>query len=113
MFDGRRRLVGRPRTFLLVGGVGRCGAPGAETIGDVTGICGRPLVSGRRRDDKGFGDGRRYVCRPTTGGGCWGVAIVRDALEDLVRDAVISGLAGALRLPRRSDPASEVVRFRT
>jgi DNA invertase Pin-like site-specific DNA recombinase len=92
LFDGRRRLVGRPRTFLLVGGPARCGAPGADTIGDVEGICGRPLVSGRRGDDKS--NARRYLCPPTTGGGCGGVTIVKDALEDLVRDAVISGLAG-------------------
>ena len=91
---GRRSQVGRPRLFLLVGGLARCGAPGTVTIRDIAGICGRPLVSGRRTDPRGERDGRRYLCAPTTTGGCGGVSVDRGHLEDTVSNALAKALAG-------------------
>jgi site-specific DNA recombinase len=90
---GRRSQVGRPRLFMLVGGLARCGAPGTVTIGDITGICGRPLISGRRTDPRGERDGRRYLCAPTTAGGCGRVSVDRGYLEDAVSDALAKALA--------------------
>jgi DNA invertase Pin-like site-specific DNA recombinase len=92
---GRRSQIGRPRLFLLVGGLGRCGAPGEQSIGPVEGICGKPLISGRRGDhrDRG-GDGRRYLCAPRSNGGCGGVSIDRAALEDVALEAMATALAG-------------------
>jgi site-specific DNA recombinase len=91
---GRRSQVGRPRLFLLVGGLVRCGAPGEATIGDIEGICGRPLISGRRGHDRRQGDGRRYLCAPTTAGGCGGISADRAHLEDVVTEALAKALAG-------------------
>jgi site-specific DNA recombinase len=93
---GRRSQIGRPRLFLLVGGLARCGAPGTATVGDIEGVCGRPLVSGRRGGhDRREGDGRRYLCPPTTTGlGCGGVSVDRAHLEDTVTEALAKALAG-------------------
>ena len=90
---GRRSQIGRPRVYLLVGGLGRCGAPGEVTIGPEEGICGLPLISGTRTD-KRPGDGRRYLCAPRTNGGCGGVSIDRAALEDVALEAMAKALAG-------------------
>jgi site-specific DNA recombinase len=89
---GRRSQVGRPRLFLLVGGLARCGAPGTQTIGPHEGVCGRPLVSGSRGDGRG-GDGRLYRCAPRPKG-CGGVSIARDALEDIALEMLAKALAG-------------------
>lgn len=92
---GRRSQVGRPRVFLLVGGLARCGAPGHDTIGPLEGICGLPLISGRRHDRQPRpGDGRRYLCAPRTAGGCGKIVIDRVALEDVALEALAKALAG-------------------
>jgi hypothetical protein len=58
-------------------------------------VCGRPLISGRRSDrDRNDGDGRRYLCAPTTAGGCGGISVDRAHLEDLVTEAIAKALAG-------------------
>jgi site-specific DNA recombinase len=92
---GRRSQIGRPRIFLLVGGLGRCGAPGTQTIGPIEGVCGKPLISGRRGDARPRpGDGRRYLCAPRSAGGCGGVSIDRAALEDVALEMLAKALAG-------------------
>lgn len=77
--DPARRKGGRPREYLLTGGLARCG------------LCGYRL-SARPK-----GDGRRcYVCAnsPDVGlAGCGKIRQLADPLEELVRDAVLLRLA--------------------
>jgi site-specific DNA recombinase len=69
-----RRRVGRGRKFLLSGGLLRCAK------------CKRELYSGRRNTVP------VYVCR-TDAGGCGGVQIRAEPLEQLIREAVVEALA--------------------
>jgi len=68
---------GRPHSYLLTGGVARCGR------------CGSPLMA------KGH---RRYVCSRDAGG-CGRVAVIADPLEDRVREYVLDMLAGEYPIP--------------
>jgi DNA invertase Pin-like site-specific DNA recombinase len=72
----KRRRHGRGRTYLLSGGLCRCGS------------CGVELYSARRN-----GGIAVYACR-TDAGGCGGVQIRADDLERLITDAVVDALSG-------------------
>jgi DNA invertase Pin-like site-specific DNA recombinase len=75
--DPSRRTAGpEARRYLLSGGLLRCGP------------CGRPLRARPRVDHM-----RRYVCPSGPGyGGCGGIAIVAEPLEDLVVERVLDVL---------------------
>jgi site-specific DNA recombinase len=86
--SGRRRL-GRGRTFLLTGGLARCGASGEATIGHVEGVCGKALVSCVNK-------AASYGCRPEPPHhGCGRVFAQRNHLEAFVTEMVIVALAGS------------------
>ncbi len=73
----RRTTRGRPRTYLLSGGIARCA------------VCGAALVSRPREDGR-----RRYVCARGPGlPGCGAIAIMADDLEQVITEAVIARLA--------------------
>jgi site-specific DNA recombinase len=90
-------LAGRvPRTYLLTGGLLRCGR------------CGTPMVSRRRTDGT-----RRYVCARGPGlGGCGRMATVAEPVEALVAEAVLQRLdtpelAAALADVRQADAEAD------
>jgi site-specific DNA recombinase len=86
--SGRRRL-GRGRTFLLTGGVARCGAPGEAIVGHVEGVCGKALVSCVNK-------AASYGCRPEAPHhGCGRVFAQRNHLEAFVTEMVIVALSGS------------------
>jgi site-specific DNA recombinase len=85
--SGRRRL-GRGRTFLLTGGVARCGALGEARIGHVEDVCGKSLVSCVNK-------AASYGCRPEAPHqGCGRVFAQRNHLEAFVTEMVITALSG-------------------
>jgi site-specific DNA recombinase len=68
---------GRPRTYLLAGGLVRCDR------------CGEALVSRPREDGR-----RRYVCASGPGlKGCGGITIMADELEQVIAEAAIARLS--------------------
>ena len=73
--DPARRSSPGPARRRYLAGIARCGE------------CGTPLRSMRA------GGSSAYGCPPTTGGGCGGVRVVADPLEELVRAAVFDVLA--------------------
>ena len=85
--SGRRRL-GRGRTFLLTGGVARCGALGEARIGHIEDVCGKSLVSCVNK-------AASYGCRPEAPHqGCGRVFAQRNHLEAFVTEMVITALSG-------------------
>lgn len=65
------------RSYLLTGGILRCGRK----------RCGKPLVAHRQ---KGV---RRYECAPPTGGGCGSLVITAEAVDDHVTELVFSAMS--------------------
>ncbi len=86
LLDSRRSHAGRPRSYLLTGGLARCGHPGDETIGHVQGVCGLPLVS--RPEAGGW---RRYICRRDDG---VHLSVTADGLEAHVEELALEALTG-------------------
>jgi DNA invertase Pin-like site-specific DNA recombinase len=73
----RRTTRGRPRTYLLTGGIARCA------------VCSSALVSRPREDGR-----RRYVCAHGPGlPGCGAIAVMADDLEAVITEAVITRIA--------------------
>lgn len=95
LLDPDRRVNHAPRTYLLTGGLARCG------------LCGAALVA-RPRDDKR----RSYVCASGPGfGGCGKIRILAEPFEEHVRAAVAVKVAeGVVPGPVVSgpDPQAEV-----
>lgn len=83
---GRRTHQGRPRSYILTGGLSRCGHPGSDTIGDTDGICGNALVS--RPEAGGW---RRYVCLLD---GKVHLSCTADPLEQHVQELALEALTG-------------------
>lgn len=85
LLDPTRRTNHAPRTYLLTGGLARCG------------LCTRPLIARPR------GDGTRcYVCASGPGfHGCGKIRVVAEAFEQDVRDRVAARVG---RLPDAAPP---------
>jgi site-specific DNA recombinase len=99
---GRRTHTGRPRSYILTGGLARCGHPGDQTIGHAEGICGNPLVS--RPEAGGW---RRYICLLD---GHVHLSCTADPLERHVEELALETLTGprlARALQPGRDPAAE------
>jgi site-specific DNA recombinase len=95
---GRRTHAGRPRSYILTGGLARCGHPGTSTIGHVEGICGNPLVS--RPESTGW---RRYICLLD---GKVHLSCTADGLERHVEELALEALTGP-RLKRALAPGRD------
>lgn len=77
--DPARRKGGRPREYLLTGGLVVCGHAD----------CGRPLVARPKQDGR-----RNYVCaKGVDFRGCARLAILAEPLEEVIREAVILRLS--------------------
>lgn len=88
----RRKAHGPPHTYLLTGGLARCGSPmpgGVQWPGLDSEFCGKPLVSARNH-------GRRsYNClKVAPYDGCGRISRWADPLEELIGEMVIQELAG-------------------
>jgi site-specific DNA recombinase len=89
---------GRPRTYLLAGGIVLCER------------CGEALVSRPREDGR-----RRYVCASGPGlEGCGGITIMADELEQVIAEAVIArlgspGFAAEVANARQGDERGAVL----
>jgi site-specific DNA recombinase len=88
----RRKAHGPPHTYLMTGGLARCGSPmpgGVQWPGLDGEFCGKPLVSARNH-------GRRsYNClKVAPYGGCGRISRWADPLEELIGEMVIQELAG-------------------
>ena len=93
-----RQRSGRPSSYLLTGGLARCG------------LCGAKLVARPRADGR-----RAYVCASGPNfHGCGKIRRMADPVEDLVRDWVLEaldgpGLAEALRHSAGDDPEARAL----
>jgi site-specific DNA recombinase len=76
--DSARPQRRSARRYLLTGGLLVCGTPG----------CGQPLRS-KQHHARGKGMVPVYACRPKTQGGCGGVTVRAEPVEQLVAAAVI------------------------
>jgi len=82
--DKKRGLGGRPRRYLLTGGLARCGNEG----------CGAPMIA-RPYGDPRYPDLARYLCdaarnHPGVSTGCGKVSIMAHILEETVLEMVFS-----------------------
>jgi site-specific DNA recombinase len=99
LLGSRTRSIGRPpRTYLLTGGLLRCGR------------CGAPMVGRARADGT-----RRYVCAKGPGqSGCGRMSATADPLEHLITEAVLHRLdtpelaAALLDARRQHEEASDL-----
>jgi site-specific DNA recombinase len=91
--------AGRPRSYLLTGGIVRCA------------LCGVALVARPREDGR-----RRYVCASGPGWkGCGGITIMAEELEQVIAEAVIERLASPtfaaeLATARKGDERGDLFR---
>lgn len=84
---GRRTHQGRPRTYILTGGLARCGHPdGTQTIGHLDPVCGNVLSS--RPEANGY---RRYICLRD---GKVHLSVTADGLERHVDELALVALTG-------------------
>jgi site-specific DNA recombinase len=97
---GRRSHQGRPRSYILTGGLAVCGHPGTETVGETTGVCGNPLSS--RPEAGGW---RRYICLLD---GRVHLSVTADPLEEHVEELALEALSGP-RLARALSPDRDPV----
>ncbi len=76
--DGRRRVNGNPRQYLLTGGMARCS------------LCGKPLAARPRGDKR-----RSMVCASGPGfHGCGKIRVLAEPVEQLVAEAVLQAVDG-------------------
>ncbi|HEX9993904.1 MAG TPA: recombinase family protein [Acidimicrobiales bacterium] len=74
--DPSRRRTHPRRAYLLTGGLSVCGE------------CGAPLSAAPRHERTGYK--RAYACKKERHGGCGGVSVLADSLEELVVDLVLA-----------------------
>jgi site-specific DNA recombinase len=116
--DAMRRLLGNPdrrknghaQSYLLTGGVARCGAPHVVDDEHPDGLCGKPLIARPRADKR-----RCMVCASGPGFfGCGKIRTLADPVEERVVEAVLrrvdkGALAKAMRGKDDAKVASELV----